>query len=280
MPELDQLRARGDLAVKSTLGTTFEHVVFRLGSGGNPLLRRRYVRQAIAYGIDRRDLVARLFGTLVRAPRPLQNLIFVPNGRSYRPHWAGYRLDRARARRLLEQHGCRRGDDGIYACGGARLSFHFATTAGNSTRELTFSILHAQLERVGIELVPLFATPPVFFRQVLEGHDFDLALYSWLNTPDPGYAVEIWRCGGGENYSGYCDAAVSRRLLESNGILDEGARAASLNAVDAKLARDLPAIPLYQKPTVVASRKALHGIVVNSTDEGWTWNLGDWWRGS
>lgn len=276
-PQLTELKKVSGLTVKTTMGTTFEHVVFRLGPGGNPLLRQLYVRQAIAYGIDRSDLVRRLFGDLVQSPRPLQNLIFVPNGHFYRAHWNGYRLDLAKARALLEQHGCRRGDDGIYVCGGERLSFRFATTALNPTRQLTFSILHEQLARVGIELVPVFATPPVFFGQILQGGDFDLAMFTWVNTPDPGYAVEIWRCGGSENYSGYCNRGLSRRLVGSDGILDETGRAAALNAVDARLARDLPAIPLFQKPTVVAYRNALHGVADNPTDEGWVWNLGDWW---
>ncbi len=272
-PQLTELRRTPGLTVRTTMGTSFEHVVFRLGPGGNPLLRQLWVRQAIAYGIDRGDLVRRLFGDLVQSPRPLQNIVFVPNGRFYEPHWSGYRLDRSRVRSLLDSHGCRRASDGIYVCGGERLSFRFATTALNPTRQLTFSILHEQLARVGIELVPVFATPPVFFGQILQPGSFDLAMFTWVNTPDPGYAVEIWRCGGSENYSGHCSRPLSRLLIGSDAILDEAARAAALNAVDAQLARDLPAIPLFQKPTVVAFRNALHGVVDNPTDEGWVWNL-------
>jgi peptide/nickel transport system substrate-binding protein len=275
--QLTELRKRPRVAVRTSMGTTFEHVLFQLGPRGNPLIRRPFVRQAVAFGIDRADLVRRLFGDLVSSPSPLQNLILVPNGRSYVAHWGGYRLDRARARRLLESHGCRRGADGIYGCGGVRLSLRFATTALNPTRQLTFSILHDQLGRVGIELVPVFAAPPIFFREVLPAGDFDLALFTWVNQPDPGYAVEIWRCGGSENYGGYCNRALSRALVASNGVLDEAARAAALNRVDAQLAADLPAIPLYQRPTVVAYKSGLQGVVDNPTDEGWTWNLGDWW---
>jgi peptide/nickel transport system substrate-binding protein len=280
VPEVDRLRGRAGLTVSTRLGTSFEHLLFRLGSGGNPLLRRLFVRQAIAYGIDRTALVRRLFGRVVRSPQPLQNMIFVPNGRFYERHWDAYRPQPARVRALLQGHGCRRATDGIYACGGERLSFRLATTAGNTTREATFSILRAQLQRVGIEVVPVFAAPPVFFRQVLQGHDFDLALFTWVNTPDPGYAVEIWRCGGSDNYSGYCNPRLSRTLVGSNGVLDEAQRAAAVNRVDAQLARDLPGIPLYQKPTIVAYKTRLHGIVVNPTDETWTWNLGDWWLSS
>jgi peptide/nickel transport system substrate-binding protein len=275
--EVVALRKRRDLAVRTGAGTTFEHVSFRLGSGGNPLLRRRYVRQAIAFGIDRAGLVRALFVGLVPSLRPLQNLIFVPNGPHYAPHWQRYRASVRKARDLLEQHGCRRGADGVYACAGERLSFRFATTAGNPLREETFSILRSQLARVGIELVPVFSAPSVFFGQVLANGDFDLAMFTWVNTPDPGYAVEIWRCGGHNNFSGYCNRGVSADLLASNRVLSEPARARMLNRVDMQLAADLPAIPLFQKPTVVAYKRTLHGVVDNPTEEGWTWNLGDWW---
>jgi len=39
----------------------------------------------------------------------------------------------------------------------------------------------------------------------------------------------------------------------------------------------VPAIPLYQTPTIVATKSFVHGVVVNPTDEGWAWDAGDWW---
>src|SRR5581483_2311800 len=173
--------------------------------------------------------------------------------------------------------GCHRGGDGIYVCGGERLSFRFATTTGNPTRELTFSILHEQLLKVGIELVPVFAHPGVFFGQIVGPGQFDIALFTYVNPPDPGTNVEIWRCGGSQNLTGYCNRRVSSELLASNRALDPSARVTLLSEADALMAADLPAIPLFEKPAFVAFKQKLHGVLVNDTGEGWLWNAGDWW---
>ncbi len=275
-PQLADL-PRSRFSVVTGGGTTFEQLEFRLGSGGNPLLRNLWVRQAIAYGIDRTALVRSLFATLAPSIRPLQNLIYVPSARSYRAHWQIYRHDTSRAQHLLASHGCRRGGDGIFVCGGTRLALRFATTANNPLRASTFSILHEQLARIGIELDAVFAAPPVFFGPILQGGDFDLALFTWVNDPDPGYAVDIWRCGGVRNYAGYCDRNVSRQLLESNRVLNDAKRSALMNRIDSELAAALPALPLYQRPVVVAYDKRVHGIVDNATNQSWTWNAADWW---
>jgi len=276
-PQLVELRGRPGITILSRAGTSFEHLEFRLGPGGSGLLRHLFVRQAIAYGIDRVDLARRLFSAVDPSLGPMQSLLFFSGQKSYRPHWQVYRHDAARVRRLLESNGCRRGADGVYMCGGERLSFRFATTTGNPTRELTFSILHEQLQRVGIELVPVFAHPSVFFGQILNGGQFDIAMFTYINPPDPGTNVEIWRCGGSQNRIGYCNRQVNRELLDSNLALDPTARAALLNQADAQLAKDLPAIPLFEKPAFVAFKSKLHGVGVNDTDEGWLWNVGDWW---
>ena len=50
--ELRRQRAPG-IRVDTVLGTFWDHFAIRQGPGGHPALRKRLVRQAIAYGIDR-----------------------------------------------------------------------------------------------------------------------------------------------------------------------------------------------------------------------------------
>ena len=98
-----------------------EHLAFRLGPGGHPALRNRLVRQAIAYGIDRVEIARRADAALGARAKPLDSTVFLASEPFYRPNWSVYRYDPARARRLLEQAGCRRGADGVYLCAGERL---------------------------------------------------------------------------------------------------------------------------------------------------------------
>ena len=104
---------------------------------------------------------------------PLDSTVFQPTEPFYRSTWSVYRYDPARAQRLLQQAGCRRGSDGVYVCGGERLSLRFATTGGNPVRERTLLLAQAQLRKVGVEVVLTFAPFAVFFGQLLPNGDFD-----------------------------------------------------------------------------------------------------------
>ena len=63
----------------------------------------------------------------------------------------------------MAAHGCARGADGIWSCGGIRASVRFATTAGNVQRELVQQQMVAQARAAGIELVPDNSPPAILF---------------------------------------------------------------------------------------------------------------------
>lgn len=279
-PELAALRNDGRFAVQAIPAVLWEQISIRQVPRGNPLLARPFVRRALAYGMDRSALVRQLFHALNPKLRPLQSGVFLPQSRFYRPNWRMYRYQPARVRRLLEANGCRRGDDGIYVCAGERLSLRLVTTAGNRFRELTAGIVQAQLRRVGIEILPQFASRGALFAPkvgILASGDWDLALFATFGPADPILGVVLFRCGNG---TGYCNRRVSRELLDSTTVLDPRARAALLNRADAQVARDVPLIPLYQKPDFLAYKRTIHSVVDNpSFFESFTWNSEDWWIG-
>ena len=76
-------------------------------------------------------LHARLFAEIDPAQSERQRCLD-DTSRWYQPNWKVYRHNPARARRLLEQAGCRRGD-GIYICGGQRLSLRFFAPGGRAS---------------------------------------------------------------------------------------------------------------------------------------------------
>ena len=110
--------------------TNFEHLAIQLGPNAHPALRNKLVRRALAYGIDRTALVRQIWGEVDPSARVLNSAVHLTQSRYYEPNWRAYRYRPAEARRLLEQAGCRRGADGIFSCGGKRLSLRFVTTAG------------------------------------------------------------------------------------------------------------------------------------------------------
>lgn len=278
-PDAEGLEAirQGAIRVLLSPGSTWEHFAIRLGAKGHPALKSSLVRRALAYGVDREAIVRGIYGLIVPRKGPLDSAVFPRQSRFYEPHWNVYRYRPAEARRLLERAGCRRGADGIHVCAGERLSLRFVTTGGFPPRELTLMLVQAQLRKVGVEVVREFAPPQTLFLDFLQAGKFDALLFAWAAGADPGLSVDIFRCGGPQNYTGYCNRQVSRDLRQSDLILDPQRRAALLNGVDAQLARDVPVIPLYQASYGVVLRPIIRGVVPADPPDFLTWNSEDWW---
>ena len=254
-----------------------EHFIFRVGSGGHPALKNQLVRRALAFGIDRVQIARVLLAEAgAQDRRPLDSTVFVPSERFYRPSWSGYRYAPDRARSLLEQAGCRRGSDGVYVCAGQRLSLRFVTTAGVPDRAAVLQLVQAQLRQAGIEAVLSFAPSRTLFGQVLPSGAYDAALFGW-GTNGGGVTWPEGNCGDPENWAGFCSRLVTRDYKQVDVIVDPEQRARVLHALDAKLARAVPALPLVQSVQRVALRKDLRGFVPGGGIFNFPQTSEDWW---
>jgi peptide/nickel transport system substrate-binding protein len=202
--------------------------------------------------------------------------VFLSQSRLHQPNWEPYRHDLARARRLLEQAGCRRGADRIYACGEERLSLRLMTTANVPSRRRAIEILARQLQTMGIDARPEVLPASVFFRLLARG-DFDAALFSWILSPDDTSQLKnAYGCQGSTNFSGYCQRLSTRDLDQADRILDHDQRARVLSRVDRQLARDVAMIPLYQFVFSLARSSSLRGFELNPAGS-LPLNAEDWW---
>jgi peptide/nickel transport system substrate-binding protein len=252
-----------------------DHLALRLGPGGHPALGNKLVRRALAYGVDRVATARTVLGELDPNYPVTDSAVLLNTSRSYRPNWNVYRYRPALARRLLEQAGCRRGSDGIYACAGERLSLRCFTIAGATFRVRTVQLIQSQLRQAGVEVQLVFAPAPILFNQIFQSGEFDAVEYA-LFGPLGALGAEVHGCGGSDNITGYCQRLVTRDLDQSNRILDAGQRARVLNRADAQMAKDVPVIPLFQTPNVIAFRATLRNVVTASAHE--LWNAENWWH--
>jgi peptide/nickel transport system substrate-binding protein len=276
--QVQELRGVPEVRVLADQGPNWEHLDIRMGPGGHPSLTRKRVRQALAYGIDRVALARAVNGLFDARYPPSDSAVFLTSSAHYRPHWDRYRYRTGEARRLLEREGCRREPpDGIYACQGQRLSLRLATIAGNPRRQQTLELIQRHLRPAGIEIVPVYAPRDVLFGQILEGGRFDLILFSYLRLPDsPGSSVGVYGCGGVQNFAGYCQRVVTRDLDQAQRILDANRQAQVLNRADAQLAKDVPVIPLFQNPFVVASSTTVRNVGLTAQLDPFV-NVENWW---
>jgi len=277
--------------VQSGAGYQWEHLDFQQGAKAHPALKRKYVRQAIATGINRSQIREVLYiktGIVKNASTlpVLQSHIFKPFERHYRAPFGRYVFSQKKAIALLRRNGCTGGpatpagnNNNIYSCPGVgRLSFTFTTTSGNPLRALTYEIMQRQLKSIGIELKPRFISPAVLFGGgTLTNGDWQIVMFTFLSSPT-GSATFFGTagCGGDQNYMNSCNRAASNLLRRAQFTAQPRARAALLNRAEQMLAEDVFSIPLFSRPTFLLHNTKVRGPIKNPTQQGSTWNVETW----
>lgn len=271
---IDQLESIDGVEVQTDAGPQWEHIDFNFD---NPALANQYVREAIIRGIDREALVEQLVQGVNPEAGVLQNAIFVENQDQYEPHWDIYEFDPEAAVALLEDNGCTRPDEGgTFECDGEELSFRYVSTSGNERRELMFEVVQSYMADIGIELTADFSEPAQSLGTQLPEGDYDLINFGWVGSPDPFGGDTIFMCDGDLNYNGYCNEEATELIASNTAILDEDERWAVYNEADELIAADVPLVPLFQTPEVLAHEDHIGGLQINATQFGPTWNVGEW----
>jgi peptide/nickel transport system substrate-binding protein len=284
-PSFTALRGVRGLRTQISRGPSWEKIDYNFGFQGNghPLLRRKFMREAIARGLNRPAIVRTVFGRILPGiSMPVLNSgIIMSTSKYYRAHWAKYAYSPTRARQILERNGCRRGGDGIYVCGGQKASFRWTSTTGNQRREFTFEIAQAQLKSVGIELKSDFAPASIAFGPKQASGDYDLFDAAWTSpSPDISGWDSIYGCRTAveaqQNETGYCNRRVDRLLKQSNTELNQDRQAALVNRALGIMANDLAILPLYQLPGMVIHRTSVRGVRENPFSIGPFWTVAKW----
>lgn len=275
-----------NFVVQRKISQAFEHIDIQFGPKGHAALKLQWVREALVRGMNRPQVADALYKTISPGLPSLQSLIFKPFESAYTKHWGAYPFNQSAVIALLKKNGCTggpdkptAGNDKIFSCPNVgKLSFRFFTTTGNQLRALTFEIVQRQLKSVGIELVPRFQTGGVLFGTTLPSSDWDLIMFTYLQTPDSKVtSKDLYACGGDQNYGLYCNKQLTAVLNKVPTELEQGPREKMLNDAEAKyIVKDIPSIPMYARPAFLVYSKSVKGPVLNPTLEGSTWNVNTW----
>ena len=146
------------------------------------------VRQAIAYAIDRQELVD---GVLLGLGEPLAT--------PYKPgtNWVNSQIkprpfNPEKAKKLLAESGWIRNDDSsLVSKNGKHLSFTVLTNNGNKMRADTATIIQQRLKEIGIEVNVRLVEWSAFIENFINKRDFDAVILGWSLSPDPDQ-YNIW----------------------------------------------------------------------------------------
>jgi peptide/nickel transport system substrate-binding protein len=254
---LAALRADERYAIVAERGSWTFPLIFNLARGG-PLADVRF-RRACALAIDRRAIVDRLLDGDGEPGNPG----FLPAGHPFRAPVEQYPFDRAAANRLLDDAGYPRTGGGVRrGRDGAPLRLRLLT--GNAPVPPALDLLRAALDDVGVALIAQAVDLPTLFGRTQHA-DFDVALTLY---PGPGgtapntdpdtlrtfYSSRIRdRLQGAEGWvDDEFDRLAERQLVTANA----AARKRLLARMQTIIARDLPALPLYDPAVSHISRRS------------------------
>ncbi|MGC2128957.1 MAG: ABC transporter substrate-binding protein, partial [Candidatus Aquilonibacter sp.] len=212
----------------------------------SPLMKDARVRQAIAYALDKQNLVnTTMYGQETVATEDLPDWMW-----AFDPQVRSLPYNVSKARELLTQAGYTPGPGGNLQKDGEPLSVLLVTVSSDATYKQLAIQTQAQLHRIGIQAqIKLFPGAELYAPAgeggILQGGHFDLVVDGWYAGIDPDDSSQFMCANvppGGYNYSRYCspemDAAETMALTH----YDQATRKAAYAKTQALLARDVPEI--------------------------------------
>lgn len=224
---------------------------------------------AICYGLDREAIIdAVLLGQGIVAYGPLQRNIYNNENVEH------YDYNPEKAKTLLEEAGCKMGEDGFYYRDGEKLGFVISVTAGDQVRIDMANIAAQQLKEIGIDVTVEIPAETDWGGQMA----FLIGWGSPFDADDHTY--KVFGTDKGANYSGYSNELVDQYLTEARESSDPEVRREAYAKFQEELAKD-PAYAFicYVDVNYVAD-STIHGIdsetVMGHHGVGIFWNVAEW----
>jgi peptide/nickel transport system substrate-binding protein len=238
---LARLRSSPDLQVVTSPSDARYYCGFNLRR--RPFDDRR-VREAINRAVDRQEILDRaLHGYGAPALGFYTPAVaWAYNGEAHVPLF-----DRAAARSLLAAAGAP----------GRRLDLVAATLEPYPEIAL---LLCDQLRAVGLEVRPVLLPPGQALERTLTRHDFDLALISGSQGPDPESLAARFGSRGAVQFMGYASPDFDAAVAEGARTVDLQRRAQAYFRAQAILARDLPVVPIAESVHLTIFRRRVKGL--------------------
>jgi peptide/nickel transport system substrate-binding protein len=281
-----------DDAVKGITNTTtdvipgleFQHIDF---NEANYYLAQVKIRQAIADGTNRAQMVQRIVAPLTTKIPPLGNRMFMPNQSEFQnTSGSNGNFSVSAAKALLQSSGMTMGSDGYFhpSAGpeaGKDLSFNISTTSGVPVRAEIEQLFQADMKAIGVKLNIQNYAAATLFGTVGPKSEYDMIEFAWVSTPfasgnQPIYCSYTNTAVCGENWNHYANKTVDSLFVKALATLNPTAAAAIYNQIDTILWQDMVTLPLFQQPQLYTWSNTYGNISPNASNVGIPWNAQKW----
>jgi len=241
----------------------------------HPFFMDKRVRQAIAYAIDKSEIVdVVLFGLGSPSTGP-----YVPNTWPYNPNVKKYEHDPKKALQLLKEAGWRDTDgDGVLDKEGKPFEFTIFTNMGNTLRMNTATIIQWRLARVGIKVEIRALEWSTFINEFIDKRRFQAVILGWSIGLDPDQ-FDIWHSSKTKvkefNFVSYNNPEVDELLDRGRRTFDIAERKRAYFRIQEILADELPYIFLYVPDATPIVHARFKGI--KPSPIGISYNLPKWY---
>lgn len=333
LPALQTGVQNGQARLLAGPGALWEHIDFNTAPADErpPIFADMRVRQAAAHAINRQALVESVgvgLTSLLDSWLPPGHWAYPPDETTL----TRYPYDPARAQQLLADAGWRSGGTltyagpgGEYGCQrggwqieeGTPLAVTLLTNSGDDLRATLANQIKSDMEAVGFRVNVETVDSATFFdpRGPLAQRAFDMALFGWPATPEPGGVnwwlganlyrhpltneiVHDWQLDErferssvelfaptnipsadndyrGQNLSGWCDEAANVAIYQATHALSLSERQAAYFQQQAIFSQQVPSLPLVQRLRVSATRPDICGVAPGPYAP-LTWNVAQW----
>jgi peptide/nickel transport system substrate-binding protein len=249
-------------------GLVFEHIELNLNK--NPILKDKNIRQALNYGINKKELTKALFDNKQTAA--LHRFSEVDKRHTKDKKFVNhYKYSRRKAKKLIKSSGWTMGKDGYFVKNGKRLSLTIKSTAGNKTREVVEVFIQNQLKNIGFELKIKNEPARVLFGETLKNARYDMIMFAWSLLPEdnliPFYhssSIPTKKNGlTGNNSMSWKNKKVDELLEKIQTELDSKKRTSLSHQFLKLYTEEVPEIPLYYRSNVAVLPKSLKGVDIS-----------------
>ncbi|MDQ6954913.1 MAG: peptide-binding protein [Mariprofundaceae bacterium] len=225
-----------------------------------PLFQDQRVREAIAYAIDRQELIDGVLlghGEIIASPyKPGTSWV----NQSLKPR----SFDPKIAKRLLADAGWKDSNgDGMLDKAGQNLAFTIITNNGNKQRADTATIIQQRLKQIGIEVTIRLIEWSAFIENFINNRQFDAVILGWSLTPEPDQ-YNIWHSSQTSprqfNFLSYSNSKVDEALVKATRTFDKKQRKQWYDLMQQEIYNDVPIVFLYAPYSLPAIHKRIHGI--------------------
>lgn len=224
----------------------------------DPKFTDKKVRQALTYGLDRKQIVDAVY-------QGYADVINVPQSKvswSYTNEVNAYEFDIEKAKTMLDEAGWKVGADGIREKDGVKFEIKFTASTPNVVNEAIIPVAEKNYKELGIK----FIADQMDFNALLDKFDkgnYEMVFLASGLTPDPQSGEGTFRTAGAQNKNHYSNPQVDELWTQAGSTLDTEERKGYFKQIYQLINEDAPMIFMYQRRNLDIINTRLQGFDIS-----------------